>query len=53
MLPRRQITARVRADTRSPRSRAVDTRVSTLRAKLGPDWIVTVRGIGCRFGHPG
>ncbi|QKW20263.1 response regulator transcription factor [Kitasatospora sp. NA04385] len=53
VLPRRQIMARVWADTWSPRGRTVDTHVSTLRAKLGPGWIVTVRGIGFRLGHPG
>ncbi|MFE5048937.1 response regulator transcription factor [Streptomyces sp. NPDC056637] len=33
-------------------SRTIDTHVSAIRAKLGaPDWIVTVRGVGFRFGR--
>ncbi|MFF9495966.1 response regulator transcription factor [Streptomyces flaveolus] len=33
-------------------SRTIDTHVSALRAKLGaPDWILTVRGVGFRFGR--
>ncbi|GLW70089.1 DNA-binding response regulator [Kitasatospora phosalacinea] len=52
VLPRPQIMARVWSDTWSPRGRTVDTHVSTLRAKLGPTWIITIRGIGFRLGHP-
>lgn len=34
-------------------SRTIDTHVSALRKKLGdPSWIVTLRGIGFRMGHP-
>ncbi|POX55037.1 DNA-binding response regulator [Streptomyces sp. Ru71] len=34
-------------------SRTIDTHVSALRTKLGArDWIVTVRGVGFRFGRP-
>ncbi|MYR46945.1 response regulator transcription factor [Streptomyces sp. SID5910] len=33
-------------------SRTIDTHVSALRAKLGaPDWVLTVRGVGFRFGR--
>ncbi|MFC9492738.1 response regulator transcription factor [Streptomyces hydrogenans] len=33
-------------------SRTIDTHVSAIRTKLGaPDWIVTVRGVGFRFGR--
>ncbi|BBC30343.1 hypothetical protein SGFS_016370 [Streptomyces graminofaciens] len=33
-------------------SRTIDTHVSSLRGKLrDPDWIITVRGVGFRFGR--
>jgi DNA-binding response OmpR family regulator len=32
-------------------SRTIDTHVSSLRAKLGSEWIVTVRGVGYRIGQ--
>ena len=47
---RQEIMARVWGDTWNSRSRTVDTHVSSLRRKLGPDsWITTVRGVGLRF----
>lgn len=33
-------------------SRTIDTHVYSLRRKLGPDWIITVRGIGFQIGMP-
>ncbi|MGW2280025.1 response regulator transcription factor [Streptomyces sp. NPDC001770] len=53
VLSRRQIMARVWGDTSPQQLRTVDTHVSSVRGKLGSsDWIVTVRGIGFRIGHP-
>ncbi|MEU8590940.1 response regulator transcription factor [Streptomyces sp. NPDC048664] len=53
VIPRRQIMAQVWDDAWSPRGRTVDTHVGTLRSKLGSgEWIITVRGIGFRLGHP-
>ncbi|MFJ1752850.1 response regulator transcription factor [Kitasatospora sp. NPDC088134] len=50
VISRRQIMAQVWDDAWSPRGRTVDTHVGTLRAKLGTEWIITVRGIGFRLG---
>lgn len=33
--------------------RTVDTHISTLRNKIGAQWIVTIRGVGFRFGPTG
>nr|WP_188267082.1 MULTISPECIES: response regulator transcription factor [unclassified Streptomyces] len=53
VIPRRQIMAQVWGDAWSPRGRTIDTHVGTLRGKLGSsEWILTVRGIGFRLGHP-
>ncbi|TDT35378.1 DNA-binding response OmpR family regulator [Streptomyces sp. BK208] len=53
VLTRRQIMAHVWGDAWSPRGRTVDTHVGTLRGKLGSStWIITVRGVGFRLGHP-
>ncbi|MHC0432265.1 response regulator transcription factor [Streptomyces sp. O3] len=53
VIPRSQIMAQVWDDAWSTRGRTVDTHVGTLRGKLGSrEWIVTVRGVGFRFGHP-
>lgn len=50
VIPRKQVMRRVWGDTWSRRT--VDTHVSSLRGKLGAsDWIITVRGVGFRFGH--
>ncbi|QKW25021.1 response regulator transcription factor [Streptomyces seoulensis] len=54
VVPRRQIMAQVWGDTWSPHGRTVDTHVGTLRNKLGSStWVITVRGVGFRLGHPG
>ncbi|MET9778913.1 response regulator transcription factor [Streptomyces sp. NPDC006367] len=53
VLTRHQIMAHVWDDAWSPRGRTVDTHVGTLRGKLGSSsWIITVRGVGFRLGHP-
>jgi DNA-binding response OmpR family regulator len=52
-MPRRQLMAQVWDDTWSHRGRTIDTHVSSLRGKLGSSsWIITVRGVGFRLGHP-
>lgn len=51
---RRELAARVWDGNCTETSRTIDTHVSSLRAKLGAStWIVTVRGVGFRFGHGG
>jgi DNA-binding response OmpR family regulator len=53
VMPRRQLMAQVWDDTWSHRGRTIDTHVSSLRGKLGSSsWIITVRGVGFRLGHP-
>ncbi|MFF3326641.1 response regulator transcription factor [Streptomyces sp. NPDC002889] len=50
VIPRKRIMQQVWGDSWSRRT--VDTHVSSLRNKLGgSDWIITVRGVGFRFGH--
>ncbi|MCE7081228.1 response regulator transcription factor [Streptomyces sp. ST2-7A] len=50
---RRQLMTQVWDDARSRQGRTLDTRVSSLRGKLGSSsWIVTIRGVGFRLGHP-
>ncbi|WP_434600616.1 response regulator transcription factor [Streptomyces sp. A5-4] len=50
VIPRKQVMQRVWGDTWSRRT--IDTHVSSLRGKLGAsEWIITVRGVGFRFGH--
>ncbi|GAA2427685.1 response regulator transcription factor [Streptomyces macrosporus] len=57
VIPRQQLMAEIWGDPVSPTlgtqaSRTIDTHVSTLRSKLGArSWILTVRGVGFRFGH--
>ncbi|MER8013039.1 response regulator transcription factor [Streptomyces griseoluteus] len=52
-LSRRQLMSEVWDDDWSHRGRTIDTHVSSIRGKLGSSsWIVTVRGIGFRLGHP-
>ncbi|MET9799698.1 response regulator transcription factor [Streptomyces sp. NPDC006368] len=52
-LSRRQLMRQVWDDDWSHRGRTIDTHVSSLRGKLGSsNWIVTVRGVGFRLGHP-
>ncbi|GAA1015724.1 MULTISPECIES: response regulator transcription factor [Streptomyces] len=49
VIPRKQLIRQIWGDSWSRRT--VDTHVSSLRNKLGgSDWIVTVRGVGFRFG---
>lgn len=51
VIPRKRIMQQVWGDSWSRRT--VDTHVSSLRTKLGgSDWIITVRGVGFRLGHP-
>ncbi|MFI7601247.1 response regulator transcription factor [Actinoplanes sp. NPDC049681] len=51
VMPRQRIMQQVWGNSWSRRT--VDTHVSSLRSKLGSqDWIVTVRGVGFRFGRP-
>jgi DNA-binding response OmpR family regulator len=48
---RRELAQRVWDDNCSASSRTIDTHVSSVRTKLGGNsWIVTVRGVGFRFG---
>ncbi|MFE2286528.1 response regulator transcription factor [Streptomyces sp. NPDC059443] len=50
---RRQLMTQVWEDAWSHRGRTIDTHVSSLRGKLGSsNWIITVRGVGFRLGHP-
>ncbi|MEW2319455.1 response regulator transcription factor [Streptomyces bauhiniae] len=50
VIPRKRIMQQVWGGSWSRRT--VDTHVSSLRGKLGSsDWIVTVRGVGFRFGN--
>ncbi|MEU6055329.1 response regulator transcription factor [Streptomyces xanthochromogenes] len=50
VVSRKELMQRVWGDTWSRRT--VDTHVSSLRSKLGASgWIITVRGVGFRFGH--
>lgn len=50
VIPRKQLMQRVWGDSWSRRT--VDTHVSSLRSKLGcSGWIITVRGVGFRFGQ--
>ncbi|MGW1075603.1 response regulator transcription factor [Streptomyces sp. NPDC002537] len=49
VISREALMQRVWGDTWSRRT--VDTHVSTLRNKIGVDWIITIRGVGFRFGR--
>ncbi|WP_424217478.1 response regulator transcription factor (plasmid) [Streptomyces sp. BI20] len=48
VVPRKMLMQRVWGDSWSRRT--VDTHVSTLRNKIGADWIITIRGVGFRIG---
>ncbi|WP_093798148.1 response regulator transcription factor [Streptomyces sp. Wb2n-11] len=53
VISRRQLMVQVWDDSWSRPGRTIDTHVSSLRNKLGSSsWIVTVRGVGFRLGHP-
>jgi len=47
---RRELQAAVWGDGQSA-SRTIDTHVYSLRRKLGPEWITTIRGIGFQIGR--
>ncbi|MFD3973975.1 response regulator transcription factor [Streptomyces cyaneofuscatus] len=50
---RKELMVQVWDDAWSRSGRTIDTHVSNLRSKLGScSWIVTLRGVGFRFGHP-
>jgi DNA-binding response OmpR family regulator len=50
---RRQLMTQVWDDAWSRQGRTLDTHVSSLRGKLGSSsWVVTIRGVGFRLGHP-
>jgi DNA-binding response OmpR family regulator len=50
VIPRERLIRQVWGDSWSRRT--VDTHVSSVRGKLGASsWIITVRGVGFRFGH--
>ncbi|MEU0360278.1 response regulator transcription factor [Streptomyces cyaneofuscatus] len=49
VIPRKVLMEQVWGDSWSRRT--VDTHVSSLRNKLGTNWIVTIRGVGFRFGQ--
>ncbi|MGC5031178.1 response regulator transcription factor [Micromonospora sp. DT229] len=50
VIPRKRLTLEIWGDSWSRRT--VDTHVGTLRSKLGASsWVITVRGVGFRFGH--
>ncbi|KJK56131.1 transcriptional regulator [Saccharothrix sp. ST-888] len=52
VVSRMQIERQVWGNAEVSRSRTIDTHVNSLRNKLGSgSWIVTVRGVGFRFGH--
>lgn len=49
VIPRKMLMQQVWGDSWSRRT--VDTHVSTLRNKIGAGWIITIRGVGFRFGQ--
>ncbi|WP_308312711.1 response regulator transcription factor [Streptomyces sp. ISL-11] len=52
VVSRKQLMTQVWDDSWSRPGRTIDTHVSSLRGKLGSaSWIITVRGVGFRFGH--
>ncbi|MGK5544544.1 response regulator transcription factor [Streptomyces sp. URMC 127] len=54
VVSRKELMTQVWDDTCSRPGRTIDTHVSGLRGKLGSaDWIITVRGVGFRFGYLG
>ncbi|MER0446348.1 response regulator transcription factor [Streptomyces sp. Edi4] len=53
VISRKQVMTQVWDDSWSRPGRTIDTHVSSLRNKLGSStWIITVRGVGFRLGHP-
>ncbi|MEV4927418.1 response regulator transcription factor [Streptomyces roseoverticillatus] len=54
VISRKELMTQVWDDNWSRPGRTIDTHVSSLRGKLGSaDWIITIRGVGFRFGHLG
>jgi DNA-binding response OmpR family regulator len=54
VVSRKQIMSKVWNVEWTRYSRTIDTHVNSLRKKLGASsWIITVRGVGFRFGHEG
>ncbi|MBF6045321.1 response regulator [Streptomyces sp. NRRL B-1677] len=54
VISRKELMTQVWDDNWSRPGRTIDTHVSSLRGKLGSaGWIITVRGVGFRFGHLG
>lgn len=52
VVSRKRIMRDVWQDDWTNSSRTIDTHINSLRKKLGADtWIITVRGVGFRFGH--
>ncbi|MEU7075676.1 response regulator transcription factor [Streptomyces narbonensis] len=53
VISRKQLMTQVWDDSWSRPGRTIDTHVSSLRNKLGASsWVITVRGVGFRLGHP-
>jgi DNA-binding response OmpR family regulator len=53
VVSRKQLMTQVWDDSWSRPGRTIDTHVSSLRNKLGSStWVITVRGVGFRLGHP-
>ncbi|MDX3646213.1 response regulator transcription factor [Streptomyces sp. MB09-02B] len=53
VISRKQLMTQVWDDSWSRPGRTIDTHVSSLRSKLGAStWVITVRGVGFRLGHP-
>ncbi|MFJ9977425.1 response regulator transcription factor [Streptomyces cyaneofuscatus] len=53
VIPRHHLMTQIWNDTWPHPGRTLDTHISSLRNKLGSaNWIITLRGIGFRLGHP-
>jgi DNA-binding response OmpR family regulator len=52
VMSRKMLLDEIWADEWTSPGRTLDTHVSSIRSKLGSKgWIITVRGVGFRFGH--